>query len=55
MATNPKHPPGPPMTWSNMREEGVHHLIAYLPQRRLPPSGSDFFFMLLNTADLDRL
>jgi hypothetical protein len=26
---NPKHPPGPPMTLGNMRELGVHHLIAY--------------------------
>jgi hypothetical protein len=25
----PKHPPGPPMTLGNMRELGVHHLIAY--------------------------
>jgi hypothetical protein len=24
----PKHPPGPPMTPANMREQGVHHLIA---------------------------
>jgi hypothetical protein len=24
----PKHPPGPPMTLGNMREQGVHHLIA---------------------------
>jgi hypothetical protein len=29
MASNPKHPPGPPMTLGNMRELGVHHLIAY--------------------------
>jgi hypothetical protein len=26
---NPKHPPGPPMTLGNMRELGVHHLIAF--------------------------
>jgi hypothetical protein len=25
----PKHPPGPPMTLGNMRQLGVHHLIAY--------------------------
>ena len=25
----PKHPPGPPMTLSNMREQGVHHPIAF--------------------------
>ena len=25
----PKHPPGPPMTLGNMRELGVHHLIAF--------------------------
>ena len=25
----PKHPPGPPITLGNMREQGVHHLIAY--------------------------
>ena len=25
----PKHPPGPPMTLGNMREQGVHHLIAF--------------------------
>jgi hypothetical protein len=24
----PKHPLGPPMTLGNMREQGVHHLIA---------------------------
>jgi hypothetical protein len=24
-----KHPPGPPMTLGNMRELGVHHLIAF--------------------------
>jgi hypothetical protein len=24
-----KHPPGPPMTLRNMRELGVHHLIAF--------------------------
>jgi hypothetical protein len=23
------HPPGPPMTLGNMREQGVHHPIAY--------------------------
>jgi hypothetical protein len=30
-ATNSKqrHEPGPPMTLGNMRELGVHHLIAY--------------------------
>jgi hypothetical protein len=26
---SPKHPPGPPMTLANMREQGVHHLIAF--------------------------
>ena len=26
---NREHPPGPPMTLGNMREQGVHHLIAY--------------------------
>ena len=26
---NLKHLPGPPMTLANMREPGVHHLIAY--------------------------
>ena len=26
---NPKHPPGPPMNLANMRENGVHHSIAY--------------------------
>jgi hypothetical protein len=26
---NPKHPPGPPMTLGNMREQGVTHLIAF--------------------------
>jgi hypothetical protein len=25
----PKHPSGPPMDLGNMREQGVHHLIAY--------------------------
>jgi hypothetical protein len=25
----PKHPPGPPMTLGNMREQGVQHLIGY--------------------------
>ena len=25
---NPKHPPDPPMTLGNMREQGVHHPIA---------------------------
>ena len=29
MATNPKHPPGPPMDLANMRAQGVHHLIAF--------------------------
>ena len=29
MAMAPKHPPGPPMDLANMREQGVHHLIAY--------------------------
>ena len=24
-----KHPPGPPMTLGNMREQGVHLLIGY--------------------------
>ncbi len=27
-SNDPKHPPGPPMTLGNMRELGVHHLIA---------------------------
>ena len=26
---NRQHPPGPPMTLGNMRELGVHHLIAF--------------------------
>jgi hypothetical protein len=26
---SPKQPPEPPMTLGNMREQGVHHLIAY--------------------------
>ena len=26
---NSKYSPGPPMTLGNMREQGVHHLIAY--------------------------
>jgi hypothetical protein len=26
---NPKQPPGPAMTLGNMREQGVHHLIAF--------------------------
>jgi hypothetical protein len=25
----PKHPPGPPMTLGNMREQGVQNLIRY--------------------------
>jgi hypothetical protein len=25
----PKHPPGPPMDLTNMRRQGVYHLIAY--------------------------
>jgi transposase len=29
MASNPKHPPGPPMTLGNMRRQGVRSLIAY--------------------------
>jgi hypothetical protein len=29
MASNPKHPPGPPMDLANMREQGVHHLVAF--------------------------
>src|SRR6478672_5554163 len=29
MAARLKHPPGPPMTLGNMRELGVHHLIAF--------------------------
>ena len=24
-----KHPPGPPMTLGNMRQQGVQHLICY--------------------------
>jgi hypothetical protein len=27
--------PGPPMTSGNMRWQGVHHLVAFCPQRRL--------------------
>jgi hypothetical protein len=27
-----KHPPGPPMDLANMREQGVHHLIAFSHQ-----------------------
>jgi hypothetical protein len=27
---DPKHPPGPPMDLANMREQGVHHLIAFV-------------------------
>jgi hypothetical protein len=27
MALAPKYPPEPPMTLTNMREQGVHHLI----------------------------
>jgi hypothetical protein len=26
---NPKHPPGPPMTLGNIREQPVQHLIDY--------------------------
>jgi hypothetical protein len=29
MATQPKHPPGPPMDLANMRRQGVHHLTAF--------------------------
>jgi hypothetical protein len=29
MAADPKHPPGPPMTLGNVREQGVHRLIAF--------------------------
>ena len=29
MAARLKHPPGPPMTLGNMRELGIHHLIAF--------------------------
>jgi hypothetical protein len=29
MAPNRRHEPGPPMTLGNMRELGVHHLIAH--------------------------
>jgi hypothetical protein len=29
MAINPKHPPGPPMTLGNMREQGVRGLAVY--------------------------
>jgi hypothetical protein len=29
MAPNQRHDPGPPMDLANMREQGVHHLIAY--------------------------
>jgi hypothetical protein len=29
MAANRKHPPGSPMDLANMREQGLHHLIAY--------------------------
>jgi hypothetical protein len=29
----PKHPPGPPMKLGNMRELGVHHLIASCDRR----------------------
>jgi hypothetical protein len=28
MVTNPKHPPGPPMTLGNMRHLGVNRLVA---------------------------
>ena len=36
----PKHPPGPPMDLANMRQQGVHHLIAYC-LNDLSPSGPD--------------
>ena len=43
----PKHPPGPPMTLGNMREQGgVHHLIALLAQRRVPEAGGLVLFTL---------
>ena len=29
MINRKRHPPGPPMTLGNMRELGVHHLIAF--------------------------
>jgi hypothetical protein len=29
MAPNEQHPPGLPMTLGNMREPGVHHVIAF--------------------------
>jgi hypothetical protein len=41
MALNQRHPPGPPMTFGNMREQGVQPLIAYCPPRRVSASGAD--------------
>jgi hypothetical protein len=35
---NPKHPPGPSMTLGNMRELGVHRLIALRRQPTPPPA-----------------
>jgi hypothetical protein len=29
VASNPKHPPGPPMTLNNIFRQGVRHLIAF--------------------------
>jgi hypothetical protein len=31
-----RHEPGPPMDLANMREQGVHHLITYSFERRVP-------------------
>jgi hypothetical protein len=38
----PKHPPDPPMTLGNMREQGFHHLIAFAIRMRAHQALIDF-------------